>query len=268
MISRRHSLIGGLMLAGSLALGQASSVAAAELPDYSVASLSAGTYGRGLIMVRYSGTANVHALFEGALAKNESFRVIGRSIGCNGTPARSNRIFRVIGMTDDEGTLNIVATKSIIAPIRSFWIGPPGERLMCVRSHNYDGLPTTGDWDTDARAGLIKEGAGTLAALALATRVSNDQARLSVALDGDTDGADYVLIFAKGRCGRAMDTVHAQMHLLTGDATSGFKSKVVEMTQEQLDVTRSVRIVNSSTGKKFGCVPLSIIMANTEGDFH
>ena len=88
------------------------------------------------------------------------------------------------------------------------------------------------------------------------------KARLSVIagdydLDGDVDGRDYLVSLSPRPCSNssAASTASISVNNVVGSA---FKSKVINLSQAELDSLRSVRVKEKDSGE-VACTPLSLL---------
>lgn len=233
--------------------------------------LFVGTYGRGVVITTYGhdiDTANVAVGVVGLTTSQEYF-LVGRSIGCGGTPSGANRVFRIDATTDDDGSLFLHANVAIDKSVKSFWLGSNDAlgAAICTRATGYLGdLQEADDYNGDGALGLVKTGAGTLPAIALVNKRAGGNARLAIALDGLTPGHSYSIKGMSRSCSRTGGVTEFRASLANTGQESAFLKTTVKLGQEALDAVRSIRIRDTTASAPWLCVPM-IIMANTEGDF-
>jgi hypothetical protein len=212
--------------------------------------------------------ARLNALLIG-LEAGQSYSLVGRSIGCNGTPSAANRVFRVTRTADADGDISIsraitlgnVGNLTIVS--MSMFRTEDATPFSCVNASAFE--VATGDVNGDDVAGVImKDGSNNVTlenyAFALVEKQSNGRARLSIVVDPhDLTGNTYVVSLANRACGK---TPTASIKVEFQDVlVSSFKSKTIDMTQGQLDGLRSIRIRNVNDAADFGCAPLSVLIA-------
>ena len=245
----------------AILLGSAGPVAAAQ-PDGAFSLLAAGTYGRGLVTMSYTGTTTVNAGVLGLLGSHE-YALVGRSIGCGGEPSSANRAFRVTAMTNSAGVLNFSRAVSIAGRVRSIWLRPTdgSQPTVCALSLNFERLEVAaGDVNGDGALGLVKTGPGTLAAIVLVQRRPHGEARVSLMFDGLSGGDNYAVQGVGTACGHSFNPSQRYFSYVLKDVLiSSFRSRTVDLTQNELDALRSVRIKNTTDGTKWACIPLRII---------
>jgi hypothetical protein len=245
----------------ALLAASASPIAAAQ-PDGAYSMLTASTYGRGTFVLNYTGTTTVNAGLLRLRASEEYF-VIGRSIPCDGQPRAANRMFRVTGMTSAGGVLNFSRSVAIAGRVNSIWLGRTDGfgPTVCSLTINFTKLDVAaGDIDGDGALGLVKTGPGTLSAIAIVAKRPGGEARVSLTLDGLAGGDSYMVQGVGAACGHGVNPSQRYFSFVLKDVyVTSFKSRTVDLTQDELDALRSVRIRNTTDGTKWGCVPLSII---------
>ena len=256
--------IAALGLASMLALAAAGPAAALTFKGtgfYARFGPSMATDVRGLVIGDRTGgdSPRLNVGLVGLLPHIE-FTIVGRSIGCNGTPSSSNRAFRLEATADAHG--DWVAT-GILAEwsrtdVRSVWINW-GDGAVCQFSLNFEEIKTnlTPDYNGDAGLALTKEGTGTL--VFLIERRPNDRARLSIVVFGQ-GGNDEVRIRLVNRPCGTTPTNTLVSYKLTDILISSFKSTTVPLTQNQLDAIRSMRVrITTDTETKWQCGPVSLM---------
>ena len=213
----------------------------------------------GLAIVDYIDTdeGRVRASVEGLLASEEYF-IAGRSIGCNGTPSQSNRVFRLTTMTNGEGDLWVnrsVVIKEVL--VSSIWIGRTvGSAAPACRAavHFETRNVATGDVNGDGAAGVIDGTSNTL--MGLVEKRPNGQARVSIVVDPHDPNDIYVVSLANRACGHTpTKTFKVQLD------GAGYSVHDIHMNQGSLNALRSVRVRNISEGVNVGCAPLSVLIA-------
>ena len=252
-------LVIGAVAACLMTVAVVGPVAAVDAADYVLWRLNF-THGSGLVVLSYSGNTTINAGVLG-LTESQEYSVIGRTIGCGGNPSPANRAFGLQRKTDSHGNLFFKAQVSVSGTVRSLWVTGGEERGACVTSSFYDKLELAGDWDGDAGLSMIWDKEHVLS-LVLAERRPNGTTRVTVVLrnqDGEVE--DWRVRGVNRGCGKT--PTNSFFDVFVGDL-SGYKSKSVEMTQNQFDSLRSVRIKNLSTGRTW-CAP-AIIVANTPLD--
>jgi hypothetical protein len=223
----------------------------------------------GDVIVHYTGTTTVNAGVLGLVAGRE-YVLIGRSIGCGGSPSSANRSFKATASADANGALFFRANVAIARNVDSFWLGSNDALgvVACAKARNYLGnLQDADDYNGDGALGLVKTGPGTLAAIAVVTKRSSGKARLALALTGLEPDHNYSVRGATGECGKAIGNVRFMRTIYRPSPGAWFLKATVDLRQEQLDSLRSIRIRDTTTHFVWDCVPM-VIMANTEGDFH
>jgi hypothetical protein len=202
-------------------------------------------------------SGRVTVLVSGLLASDEYF-IVGRSIGCNGTPNNGNRVFRATSLADVNGDIYLsyaYELKDVL--VSSIWVGRTDGQgpTACSLSLNFEEIKLVGDWNGDGALGVITHEL-THWGVAVEKR-PNGRARISTALLlGNGDG-NFRLRGVNKACGRTPTQTIFNI-VLTDVLISGYFRSTVDMTQNQLDALRSVRITNLDTNEKF-CMPLSII---------
>ncbi len=190
-----------------------------------------------------------------------------RSIGCNGTPTAANREFRLQGTTNARGQLIMqggLSSNIDFDAVESVWVNVAGEPATCSAANHFETVNVAGaDFNGDRALGLVKTGAGTLT-IGLVEKRPNGRARLSVIANNAHPQNAWEVTFANRSCGTA--PTNSYKVTMPDILVSGyFKSTTVNMSQNQLDALRSIRVRDVDRNVSW-CAPLSIIMANTEGD--
>jgi len=252
-------LIAALGLASTLVLAAAGPAAALTFKGtgfYARFGPSMATDVRGLVIGdRTSGDSPRLNVGLVGLLPHIEFTIVGRSIGCSGTPSSSNRAFRLEAMADAHGdwfATGILAEWSR-TDVHSVWINW-GDGAVCQISLNFFGPDVNGG---GGGLGLTKVGAGTL--ILLLERRPNDRARLSIVVNG-LGGNDEVTIRLVNRlCGGTPNNTWVTLKL-TDVLISSFKSTTVPLTQNQLDSIRSMRVrITSDAETKWQCAPVSLM---------
>ncbi|OFW55138.1 MAG: hypothetical protein A2146_03320 [Actinobacteria bacterium RBG_16_67_10] len=186
------------------------------------------------------------------------FTIVGRSIGCGGTPAPGNRIFRVNATADANGDAfftRIMAEWGRL-DLRSTWIDW-GDGPVCALSLNFQKYKTT-DLVAGGALGLTKIGDGTL--ILLVERRPNDRARLSIVVNG-LSGDDVLRVrLVDEPCGTPPSNAPLSYEL-KDVLISSFRWDFVPLGLKQLDALfdGSIRIRNVS-GNNSWCGPVSLII--------
>jgi hypothetical protein len=247
------------MALGAVLLGTGGSVSAAPMPDGGYSLLTAGTYGRGIAVVRYSGTTTVNAGVLGLMSSAEYF-FTGRSISCDGQPSASNRVFRLSVTTDSEGTFFVRRSIALNDIVRSMWLVPAdgSQPPACAISLNFEEIKST--FQADVALGFMYHQNIDRLALAVVEKMPNDEARASIIVTGLQVGDTYRIQGVGANCGHSVGPGERYYaYELKNVQVTSFKSKTVPLTQDEIDSLRSVRIKDTTDGTKWGCVPLNII---------
>ena len=247
-MKRRFVPLVGLLLAVLLVIGSAGTATGGGA-DGAYSRFNTSTV-KGMVYLDYDGPTTVSVGLVGLLASAEYF-VVGRSIGCNGTPSTANRAFRIEGSSDGDADLFVKASPAINKVVRSIWVGRVGQpgSTVCSVSFNFAQLAFAagGDADGDGAYG------GSDASMILVEKRPDGRARVSVVFD-DTDGKESVSVRGVNKgCGKR--PTNSFFDVFVGDLA--FKTKTVDMTQNELNNLRSARYRESDFA--FGCTPLSII---------
>ena len=214
----------------------------------------------GLTIVDYidADDGRIRASVGGLLASEEYF-IAGRSIGCNGTPSKSNKVFRLTTMTDGLGNLWVnrsVVIKEVL--ISSIWIGRTGSTAApaCRAAVHFETRSVaTGDVNGDGAAGVIDGTSNTM--MGLVEKRPNGHVRVSIVVDPwDPTGDIYVVSLANRACGHT-PTKTFKIQLDDGP----YSVHDIHMNQGSLNALRSVRVRNVSEGVNMGCAPLSVLIA-------
>jgi hypothetical protein len=205
-----------------------------------------------------SGRPHVHVTFVGLLPYVEQEAVF-RSIDCTGAPADDNALFRAKGTADENGELTldrVVSPKARVGDVTSIWTG--GSPGTCVPVTRFVRV-AAGDVNGDGALGLVKTGAGTL--VLLMAGGSGPSGGVSIVVNGFGGNDQLGLRGSSKSCG-----VGDQNAVFTHVMAAHWEQVPQWLTAEQLVSLKSLRVKNMDTGRNLGCFPLSIIMANTEGD--
>jgi hypothetical protein len=193
----------------------------------------------------------------------ESLSINFRSIGCNGTPSQANRVFRIQLMTDANGGMyerGQLSPNLNFDAVRSVWIGSSD----CVVVEQFERV-ATGDVNGDGALSIITDKATPKLIVAVQS-VSNDEARVSIFVDGKNAGEEFSARGSNRPCGQSAGTAPWFVPDMDSDQSAMvFDSSSPSLTPTQVRSLRSVRL-RSETFNRSWCAP-AIIMANTEGDF-
>jgi hypothetical protein len=253
-------LPGVVVLALTLLALSATPAAAAKVSGEGYhARFGLGSGNGGLVVVDKvdADSGRVRALVAGLIGSQEYF-VVGRSIGCNGTPSQSNRVFGLTTETNGHGRLWVdrsVVLKEVL--ISSIWIGRTGGNAapMCRKSTNFAVFVATGDVNGDGAVGIIDGTSNTM--MGLVEKRPNGHARVSIVVDpSDPTGDIYSVTLANRACGR---TPTKTFMLDVEGAAAGFGIHDIHMNQGSLNGLRSIRLRNVSNGINMGCAPLSLM---------
>lgn len=199
-------------------------------------------------------------------AASMTVSVVFRSIDCAGTPRPANRVFALQASTDANGhhfSSRGVSSSIRFDDVKSAWVNLGHPRSTCARATQFLRV-ATGDVNGDSALG-VAQGDGQLLGnlLAIVDYIDPDEYGLSLVVDG-MGGNDIVRVRGVNRgCGTRPTRAFFDVTLTGVDgATTDFRT--ISMTAPQLRQLRSMRV---SVGNARWCAPLSIIMANTEGDF-
>jgi hypothetical protein len=188
-----------------------------------------------------------------------------RSISCSGSPARSNRVARLEATTNSRGTY--FGTQSLLPyieadTIKSIWLdlGSGNDAVtVCSLSINFSKIEfVTGDWDGDGALSAQTGDGQLLGNLLLLERLPTGRERLTFLYDHAQAGDDYDLRLVTGRCGRSVGTVQWTVSM-TDVLVSGVTRRTTNLTQNELDSLRSVRLRNLTHTAWRACEPLGII---------
>lgn len=218
---------------------------------------SMGTDVRGLVVGdRLGGNSPRLTVGLVGLLPHIKFTIVGRSIGCGGTPGLGNRIFKVEAMADAHGDafLTRIMAEWGRTDLKSIWINW-GDGSTCAVSLNFEKYKTT-DLMAGGALGLTKVGEGTL--ILLIERRPNDRARLSVVINIPQEGTTWLRVqLVNEPCGTPPSNAPLSYEL-KDVLISSFRSRMVDLTQEELDSLRSIRVKEVS-GDNHWCGPLSLI---------
>ncbi|OFW55135.1 MAG: hypothetical protein A2146_03305 [Actinobacteria bacterium RBG_16_67_10] len=203
----------------------------------------------------------LHATFVGLLPYIEQ-DAVARSIGCGGTPSAGNRVFGVHGIADANGD---VAYDRMLSPdidfgaVKSVWIDID-QTPTCAISFNFETLDVAaGDVNGDGAAGLVDNNSNSLVAMALVERRAQGRARLTIVIHTGDGNDEFSVRGVNRACGKSPTHTAFTVEFVGGSVAS-FKSKIVDMSQAELDGLRSMRVHNMSTGQSW-CAPLGILIA-------
>ena len=210
--------------------------------------------GGGLAQMRFAGSTDAHLLVGASgLQSSQAYNVIGRTIGCGGTPSPSNRTFQVGGMTDAEGALWIdelsVPTNGVT---RSMWFKQVGGGpQVCGISFNFDKMEFVGATNADFIIGTLPK----KHVIALLEQLSNGEARYSI-FHGAFEGA-FILrsSLANKGCDRYPSTIYEKIDIGGADMNV-FRWRQGTVNPGTMDGTFSVRLRNLPDGPRLGCTPM------------
>jgi hypothetical protein len=265
-MTRRHVLGLGLTV-GLMVVASAAPTVAAVSADGGFARINDGG-ARGLVVARYTGTTSVNAGVLGLVASTEYF-LVGRSIRCSGTPSAANRVFSVARTTDAGGNLFFSAPVSIGGPVRSFWLGS-NDALgapVCSLSLNFEKYKTTvegisigsdlaGNQGPDGVLAMTRMGPTTLTSLAVIVRGPDGLTRLRMVLNGLTTGHDYRVAAGASTCRERLSGIVLSQAIYSPASPSWFLKAKGNVTPARLAALRSLRVVDSTAGSRWGCAPL------------
>jgi len=230
--------IAALGLASMLALAAAGPAAALTFKGEGLYARFAGANnGKGLVVVDRAGgdMPRLTVGIVGLIASQEYFLTF-RSIGCGGTPASANRLFRVEGTTDEHGDLFFItawgASDIDLKELLSVWINQqtPADWSECARTTRFQN-PIIFDSDGSVVAlGLTKDHGATWLALLEPRR--HGRTRVSVVVNGLPGGDDYRFRLVDEPCGTNGDTLAAVT--FSDIVISGFRSVVVGPGGEEI----------------------------------
>ena len=231
--------------------------AAAAMPDGAYARFTLPGEAGGLVFVSYTGATTVNAGVLGLMGSTE-YELRGSSQDCSHPSTMSNRVFRIRAMTNADGVLWLRRSPSLSSPVHSVWLGfsTGWDPLVCSISFNFDRMVAGGDINGDGALGFYRDRSTGKDSLVLVEKRPNARARTTVVISSLITSYDYAK-FVSHVCGHKEGSSFFTVGLDNG-TTAEFKSKTIDLTQSELDATRSVR-VRDSEGGKWGCVPLSII---------
>ena len=195
----RRSILPGsaLLVASAVLLLSAVPVAAVTIHGngyYARWSLGTSNPFRGMALVDkvVGHSARLNTLAVGLEPGEESW-IVGRSIGCNGTPSAANLVFRVNKKADAGGVLSI-SRDITFRNVANLWVKSISFRtedatpFSCVNSRPYQ--VATGDVNGDGAAGVIDGTSNTM--MVLLEKRPNGHARVSVVADPwDPSGGIY-----------------------------------------------------------------------------
>lgn len=251
----------------SLFASSAAPVAAAQIKGEGYYARFAGGVRVGIVVVDKvdADSGRLNALLVG-LVPFEEYSIIGRSIGCDGSPAKSNRVFRTNRLSDEDGAVS-ASSRAITmkdAIVTSVWIGRTGggDAPLCRGSVKFETVFVgAGEIDGDGAVGAIMAEWGS--AIALVEKRPNNEARVSIVVDpSDSSGNTIYVRGVNQPCGSAAPRTawYAKFDGIDGSSTDGFKSKIVSMTQEQLDALQSFRVRDLTEGTNLGCTTLGDVI--------
>lgn len=230
--------------------------------------------GRGALVVvdRENGSPRLSAHGGGpdTIPPTESISFIFRSIDCDGTPALGNRLYRTTATTDENGAFAIsraLSSSIDFDALRSFWISFGDDDPECANAINFAKYkPTVHGPDSDGGlAVLMKAGNDNITLENFMTRVEDRSAggaRVTVALgdadgDADVDGNDFAVFVSPQPCSESSTSSTASFSV-NNVVGFGYKSKIIDISQAELDALRSVRVKNKALTEVV-CTPLSLI---------
>ena len=193
------------------------------------------------------------------LGANRSYRLVISSVRCNHTHGSSNTVLSRRFESNSHGAafLKVEFIDIVISNIRSARIFRNGNQLDCANSISGQGSGDPIPTETDGVLGWMLHANVDRFAGALVEKKANDTARLSIVLDGLTGGDTYVIQGVSKNCGKPFTTDQRYFaYELKNVQVTSFKATTVELTQEELDSLRSLRIKNKTDGTKWGCVSL------------
>lgn len=252
----RNKLVAGAaaIAASSILLVSALPVAATHF-RFLTTSFADGSV-RGIVLISGIGT-DTPQLRTGVigLPDNAGLSLNFRSIGCGGVPKAANLVYRATAMADGDGDLFIARKPSAsinFGSIRSMTIvisvDFDPQRVCASVAHTARLHVATGDFNADGALGIVASDPDNGDnVIVLVEKLANDRARLTIVVDPhDPSGNTYVVSLANRACGQTPTKIFKVT--FENVASSRFRRTTVDMTQNQLDALRSVRLRDVAAG--------------------